>query len=100
GLRISTRLNGEVMQDGTTADMVYSIPAIIEHISEWIELEVGDVVAMGTPAGVGFTREPPRFLAPGDTISVEIPGIGILTNPVVGDPVVGDPVAADPHGQG
>lgn len=85
-LRITTRLNGEVMQDGTTADMVYDIPAIIEHISEWIELEVGDVIAMGTPSGVGFVRTPPRFLTPGDTISVEIDGIGVLSNPVVADP--------------
>ncbi len=85
-LRITTTLSGEVMQDGSTADMVFDIPAIIEHISEWIELEVGDVVAMGTPSGVGFTRQPPRFLEPGDTITVEIEGIGMLSNPVVADP--------------
>ncbi|MDO5494236.1 MAG: fumarylacetoacetate hydrolase family protein [bacterium] len=85
-LQITTTLSGDVVQDGNTSEMVFDIPTIIEHISEWIELEVGDVIAMGTPAGVGFTRQPPRFLTPGDTISVEIPGIGVLSNPVIADP--------------
>lgn len=85
-LDIVTTVSGEEMQRGNTRDMVFDIPAIVEHISEFIELEVGDVIAMGTPSGVGFTREPPRFLTPGDAVSVEIPGIGVLTNPVVADP--------------
>ncbi len=85
-LEIVTRVNGEVMQHGTTADMVYDIPAIIEHISEFIELQVGDVIATGTPAGVGHARTPARYLQAGDVVSVEIPGIGVLENPVIADP--------------
>ncbi len=84
-LQITTTLNGEVVQSGNTSEMLFDIPTIIEHISEFIDLEVGDLIPMGTPAGVGFTRTPPRFLTEGDVISVEIEGLGILSNPVVNE---------------
>jgi 2-keto-4-pentenoate hydratase/2-oxohepta-3-ene-1,7-dioic acid hydratase in catechol pathway len=81
-LELTTELNGVLKQRGNTSDMIYDIPTIIEHISEWIDLSPGDVIATGTPAGVGFKRDPPEFLKPGDEVSVTIPGIGTLTNPV------------------
>lgn len=84
-LRIVTRVNGVVMQDGNTADMHFTIPAIINHLSEFIDLEAGDVIAMGTPAGVGFKRKPPLFLGPDDVVEVELDGIGILANRVIAD---------------
>lgn len=84
-LDIKTRLNGEIVQDGNTNEMLFDIPAIIEHVSEFVELEAGDVIPMGTPAGVGFTRTPPRFLQSGDVISVEVEGLGTLTNPVINE---------------
>lgn len=82
-LDIRTTLNGEVMQSANTSAMIFDIPTILEHIAEFIDLEAGDVIPMGTPAGVGFKRTPPIFLKAGDTITVEIPGIGVLSNPVV-----------------
>lgn len=82
-LEIRTTLNGEVMQSANTATMIYDIPTILEHISEFIDLEAGDVIPTGTPAGVGFKRKPPVFLKHGDRISVEIPSLGTLSNPVV-----------------
>jgi 2-keto-4-pentenoate hydratase/2-oxohepta-3-ene-1,7-dioic acid hydratase in catechol pathway len=87
-LRITTTVSGEVMQDGSTRDMIFDVPTIIEHISEFVELEPGDVIPTGTPSGVGFTREPPRFLVPGDTVTVEISSLGALENPVVAEELV------------
>jgi len=84
-LDITTKVNGEVKQAGNTSDMVFDVPTIIEHISEWIELEPGDVIATGTPAGVGFKRNPPEFLRPGDIVEVSITGLGTLRNPVIGE---------------
>lgn len=86
-LQITTTLNGEVVQSDNTSEMLFDIPAIIEHLSEFIDLEPGDVIPMGTPAGVGFTRKPPRFLRNGDVITVEIEGLGTLSNPVVDERV-------------
>jgi 2-keto-4-pentenoate hydratase/2-oxohepta-3-ene-1,7-dioic acid hydratase in catechol pathway len=82
-LDIRTTLNGEVMQFANTETMIYDIPTILEHISDFIDLEAGDVIPTGTPAGVGFKRKPPIFLKDGDRITVEIPGIGTLSNPVL-----------------
>lgn len=82
-LQLTTWLNDEVVQDGNTSEMLFDIPTIIEHISEFIDLEVGDLIPMGTPAGVGFTRKPPRFLKHGDTIAVQVGKLGKLVNPVV-----------------
>jgi 2,4-didehydro-3-deoxy-L-rhamnonate hydrolase len=72
-----------LMQDGTTADMIFGVPELIEFISRQITLEPGDVIATGTPAGVGVFRDPPVFLEPGDRIRCEIDGIGSVENPVV-----------------
>jgi 2-keto-4-pentenoate hydratase/2-oxohepta-3-ene-1,7-dioic acid hydratase in catechol pathway len=82
-LRIRCFLNGETMQDATTADMIFSVAEVIAFISSSIALEPGDVIASGTPPGVGFARTPPVYLAPGDVVTVEIESIGTLTNPVV-----------------
>jgi 2-keto-4-pentenoate hydratase/2-oxohepta-3-ene-1,7-dioic acid hydratase in catechol pathway len=84
-LGIRCLVNGEALQDSTTAQMVFSIAEILAFVSEAITLEPGDLVATGTPAGVGYTRTPPRFLAPGDEVTVEIEGVGALTNPVRAD---------------
>lgn len=81
-LQITTTLNGEVMQSANTSTMIYDIPTILENIAEFIDLEPGDIIPTGTPAGVGFKRKPPIFLKDGDVIMVEIPGIGTLSNPV------------------
>jgi 2-keto-4-pentenoate hydratase/2-oxohepta-3-ene-1,7-dioic acid hydratase in catechol pathway len=82
-LRIRAILNGQVMQDSSTAGMVFGVRELIAFISEGITLEPGDLIVTGTPAGVGFARDPRVFLQPGDTITVEIEGVGELTNPVV-----------------
>ncbi len=81
-LRIRCLLNGESMQDSSTAEMVFSVAELVSALSRGVTLEPGDLIATGTPAGVGFTREPPRFLEPGDEVTVEIEGIGSLTNSV------------------
>jgi 2-keto-4-pentenoate hydratase/2-oxohepta-3-ene-1,7-dioic acid hydratase in catechol pathway len=86
-LRIKTVLNGEVMQDWTTSDMIFDIPALIEFLSGSKTLLPGTVILTGTPHGVGFARKPPVWLKPGDTVSVEIEKIGTLTNPVINEPV-------------
>jgi len=84
-LRIQFRLNGETMQDSTTAELIFGIPEIIEFLSRSITLEPGDVIATGTPPGVGFARKPPVFLKDGDICEVEIDGLGVLQNPVAKD---------------
>jgi 2-keto-4-pentenoate hydratase/2-oxohepta-3-ene-1,7-dioic acid hydratase in catechol pathway len=71
------------MQDGSTADLIWDVPALIESISASITLELGDVIATGTPAGVGVYRDPPVFLEPGDRARCEIEGIGRVENPIV-----------------
>ncbi len=82
-LPIRLRVNGEVRQEGNTSEMMFDVPTLIEFISACFPLEPGDVIATGTPAGVGMSRTPPLFLKPGDEIEAEIEGIGVLTNPVV-----------------
>lgn len=84
-LAIRTILNGQIMQDGTTADMIFRVPYIISSISEIITLEPGDVIMTGTPSGIGNTRKPSVFMKPGDTVTVEIEHLGRLTNPLVGE---------------
>jgi 2-keto-4-pentenoate hydratase/2-oxohepta-3-ene-1,7-dioic acid hydratase in catechol pathway len=81
-LRIRCLVNGEALQDSTTAEMVFPVAELISYISRGVTLEPGDLLVTGTPAGVGFTREPPIFLRPGDEVTVEIEGVGSLTNPV------------------
>jgi len=82
-LRIACRVNGETMQDGTTADMIFSVAELVAFISATITLEPGDVIATGTPPGVAMGRPDGRYLQPGDTVEVEIERVGILRNPVV-----------------
>jgi 2-keto-4-pentenoate hydratase/2-oxohepta-3-ene-1,7-dioic acid hydratase in catechol pathway len=82
-LRITMKVNGAIMQDSNTSQLIFRIPQIIEFITKSISLEPGDVIATGTPAGVGFARKPPVFLKAGDTMDVEIEHIGGLGNPVV-----------------
>ncbi|MEQ8849557.1 fumarylacetoacetate hydrolase family protein [Botrimarina sp.] len=82
-LRIRTTVSGDVLQDSTTADMIFDVPTLIEFLSASTRLAPGTVILTGTPPGVGFARTPPRWLAPGDLVTVEIDRIGALTNPVV-----------------
>jgi 2-keto-4-pentenoate hydratase/2-oxohepta-3-ene-1,7-dioic acid hydratase in catechol pathway len=84
-LGIRTLVNGEVLQDCSTADMIFRIPALIEFLSGSTTLLPGTVILTGTPHGVGMARTPPRFLQPGDTVKVEIEKIGTLTNPVLAE---------------
>ena len=83
-LGIRAILNGEVMQDSNTSNMVFGVAEIIAFITQAITLEPGDLIATGTPAGVGVFRDPQVLLEPGDEITIEIDGIGALTNPVIG----------------
>ncbi|MFJ6321504.1 MULTISPECIES: fumarylacetoacetate hydrolase family protein [unclassified Rhizobium] len=84
-LQIRTTLNGEVMQNANTSEMFFDVPTIIEHLSEFIDMEAGDIIAMGTPAGVGFKRKPPIFMKAGDRIAIEIEKIGRLENHVIAE---------------
>lgn len=82
-MRLICRVNGEVMQDGNTRDMIFDIPTIIESLSAGLTLEPGDMISTGTPSGVGFARVPPVFLKPGDKVEGEIEGIGTLEVDIV-----------------
>lgn len=95
-LRIQTWVNGEQRQDGTTADMIYDCFDQVATLSTVFTLEPGDLVSTGTPAGVGIARKPLAMLSPGDTVAIEIEGIGRIENPVVAEPAgaafIGDEV--------
>jgi 2-keto-4-pentenoate hydratase/2-oxohepta-3-ene-1,7-dioic acid hydratase in catechol pathway len=80
GHRLSLTVNGETRQDSTTSDLLFSVPEIIAHLSAGLTLEPGDMIATGTPSGVGMGMSPPRWLAVGDVIEAEIQGIGTLRN--------------------
>ncbi|MDZ4781983.1 MAG: fumarylacetoacetate hydrolase family protein [Planctomycetia bacterium] len=82
-LGIRTILNGQVMQDWNTSDMIFNVPTLIEFLSGSTKLVPGTVILTGTPHGVGFVRKPPVFLQPGDKVTIEIDQIGQLTNPVI-----------------
>ena len=82
GLRIQSRLNGQVMQDANTDDLVFTVHNLIYRLTECMTLEPGDIIVSGTPAGVGYARTPPVFMKPGDVIEVEVDGIGILSNTI------------------
>jgi acylpyruvate hydrolase len=82
-LHLTTRLNGEVMQDAYTRDLIWSFPELIAYYSRWYPFQAGDVLTSGTPAGVGFGRSPKVFLRAGDTVSVCVDGVGELVNSVV-----------------
>jgi acylpyruvate hydrolase len=81
-LDISLSIAGEVLQRSNTRQLIFKIPETVEYLSQVMTLEPGDVISTGTPAGVGFTRKPPRWLRPGETVRVEIAGLGVLENPV------------------
>lgn len=84
-LDIQLRLNGQLMQHSNTSQMVFPVSELISFISQTMTLEPGDIVATGTPSGVGYVRKPPVFLRPGDVVEVEIAGVGVLRNPVVAE---------------
>jgi 2-keto-4-pentenoate hydratase/2-oxohepta-3-ene-1,7-dioic acid hydratase in catechol pathway len=88
-LRISTKVNGETLQDCTTGDMIFDVPALIEFLSGSTTLRPGTVILTGTPHGVGTARKPPRYLQAGDSVTVEIEKIGALTNPVSEETAIG-----------
>ena len=83
GLRVQTRVNGEVVQDGRTDEMVYTVGDTLSLISHTFTLRPGDLLATGTPSGVGYSRTPPWLLQPGDVVEVEVERLGVLTNRVV-----------------
>jgi len=83
GLRLRTRVNGETVQDASTADMIFPVGELLAYLSEVMTLNPGDVVATGTPSGVGFTRSPARYLHAGDTVEVEIERVGAVANRIV-----------------
>lgn len=84
-LHIQIRLNGRLMQDSSTNQLIFPIDFLISHISQFVTLSPGDLIFTGTPPGVGAGRNPPVFLGPGDHLEVEIEGLGVLANPVVAD---------------
>jgi 2-keto-4-pentenoate hydratase/2-oxohepta-3-ene-1,7-dioic acid hydratase in catechol pathway len=81
-LHLRTRLNGKIVQDESTAELCFDVPALIEYCSVWTQLEPGDVIVTGTPGGVGAGRTPPLWMRAGDNVEVEIDGIGTLRNPI------------------
>lgn len=84
GLKIETRVNGEVVQSDSTASMIFPISYLLSFLSQGMTLRPGDLVATGTPSGVGYVRKPPRFLRPGDLVEVGIERVGSVSTPVVG----------------
>ena len=84
-LSLALRLNGKEMQRSTTDLMIFPVPVLIEYLSTFTELVPGDVIATGTPSGVGFKRVPPVFMKPGDVVEADISGVGILRNPVIAE---------------
>jgi 2-keto-4-pentenoate hydratase/2-oxohepta-3-ene-1,7-dioic acid hydratase in catechol pathway len=84
-LQVMCRVNGELKQNANTEDMLFDIPTMLADISEVLTLEPGDIIATGTPSGVGFARTPPEFLKPGDVMETEIESLGLLRNRIVAD---------------
>jgi acylpyruvate hydrolase len=83
GLRVVQRLNGEVLQDGNTDDLIFDVPYLVAFVSTLFTLEPGDLILTGTPSGVGYARDPKIALKDGDVVEVEVEGVGVLRNPVV-----------------
>ncbi|WP_211362136.1 fumarylacetoacetate hydrolase family protein [Pseudonocardia cypriaca] len=99
-LRMRTRVNGTVVQDSSTAEMVFGVAELVAYLSQAMTLEPGDLIATGTPAGVGFKRNPPVLLRAGDVVEVEIDEVGLLSNPVAAPTPAGRrPVAATAPGE-
>jgi 2-keto-4-pentenoate hydratase/2-oxohepta-3-ene-1,7-dioic acid hydratase in catechol pathway len=82
-LRVQTRVNGDTVQDANTRDLINGVAVIVAYISDTMTLEPGDVIATGTPGGVGASMTPPRFLRPGDVVEIEVERIGIVRNPII-----------------
>jgi 2-keto-4-pentenoate hydratase/2-oxohepta-3-ene-1,7-dioic acid hydratase in catechol pathway len=82
---ISTTVSGELMQDANTRDLIFGVEALIVYLSAGLTLQPGDVIATGTPGGVGDSRQPPRYLREGDTVEISVGGVGTLSNPVVAE---------------
>lgn len=87
-LRVTTRLNGEVVQDDTTDHLTFSFADLVAYVSAFTPLAPGDVIATGTPQGIGLRRDPPRFLRPGDDLEVEVSGVGVLRHGVIDESTV------------
>jgi 2-keto-4-pentenoate hydratase/2-oxohepta-3-ene-1,7-dioic acid hydratase in catechol pathway len=85
-LKVETRLDGEVVQSSRTSDLIFPVAELIAWISRICTLEAGDLIFTGTPSGVGDSREPPRYLGPGNVVETEIEGVGVMRNPVVAGP--------------
>ncbi len=85
GLQVRTRVNGELVQDGSTSEMVYHVGETLAHISRTMTVAPGDLLATGTPSGVGYARTPPWLLQPGDVVEVEVDRLGVLRNHIVGN---------------
>jgi acylpyruvate hydrolase len=85
-MHVVTRLNGQVMQDSWTDDLIWNLPELIEYYSFWHPFRPGDVMTTGSPAGVGMGRKPPVFMKPGDVIAVTVDGVGTLENPIIAGP--------------
>lgn len=83
GVRLQTRLNGEIVQDDTTDNLIFDVPTLIELLSEVFSLSSGDIIVTGTPSGVGFARKPPLWMKPGDICEIEMAGLGTLSNEIV-----------------
>lgn len=95
GLKIESRVGDEILQSSNTANMIWDVKKIISIISEYTTLASGDMIALGTPPGVGHAKKPnPRWLIPGETVEIEIEGIGICASPIVDESDVGSKVAA------
>jgi len=86
GLSLTTRVNGAVMQDANTSNLIFSVGRLVEYVTQVLALNPGDLIVTGTPAGVGAARKPPVFLKPGDVVEVEIEKVGRVTNPMVAAP--------------
>ena len=89
GLRLQTRLNGEVVQSASTNDLVFDVATLVSVLSEAFTLEAGDIIVTGTPSGVGLARKPPLWMKPGDVCEVELEGLGILRNPIADQAAAG-----------
>jgi 2-keto-4-pentenoate hydratase/2-oxohepta-3-ene-1,7-dioic acid hydratase in catechol pathway len=85
GLRVVQRLNGDVLQDGNTSDLIFDVPFLLSFVSNAFTLEPGDLILTGTPPGVGYARDPKISLKAGDVVEVEVEGIGVLSNPVTAE---------------
>ena len=85
-LHVTTRVNGEVRQDDTTDNLMFPFEYLIAYLSTFMRLQPGDLISTGTPIGAGARFDPPKYLKPGDVVEVEVPGVGMLRNPVEDEP--------------